>query len=405
LLLLLLIALATLAASAGSVLVLVRNVVPRIRRYSRFAEGVRSSASTEKLHPRGRDELANLGRALDEMVVAQRTDREQEAMQAEFSQMMQVAATEDEAYDLLSRQLDRAVGGGRTVVLNRNNSADRLEPASTLPPDSHLEERLIAAEPRSCLAVRFGRMHREGPGNDPLMSCEVCGKTGSYSVCEPLLVSGEVIGAALVLHPEPLTARELGALTSSVGQAAPVLANLRNLALAEFRAATDALTGLPNSRAARDTLKRMVAQAARMVSPLSALLLDLDHFKQINDSFGHGRGDDVLAAVGSVLPSVLREADFAARYGGEEFLILLPATGHDEAALVAEKVRATIETIRVAGVNREITASIGIAAVPEDAGDADTLVRHADRALYTAKANGRNQVKVAEPAPTVAAIS
>ena len=156
-----------------------------------------------------------------------------------------------------------------------------------------------------------------------------------------------------------------------------MLANLRNLALAEFRAATDSLTGLPNSRAARDTLKRMVAQAARMVSPLSALLLDLDHFKQINDTLGHGRGDDVLAAVGSVLPSVLREADFVARYGGEEFLILLPATGHDEAAIVAEKVRAAIETITVAGINRAITASIGIAAVPEDAGDADT--HHAAR--------------------------
>jgi GGDEF domain-containing protein len=170
-------------------------------------------------------------------------------------------------------------------------------------------------------------MHREGPSRDALMSCEVCGKTEDFATCEPLLVSGEVIGAALVLHPQALADSERGALTTSVGQAAPVLANLRNLALAEFRAATDSLTGLPNSRATRETLKRMVAQASRTVSPLSALLLDLDHFKQINDSFGHGRGDDVLAAVGNVIPSVLREGDFVGRYGGEEFLILLPATG------------------------------------------------------------------------------
>jgi diguanylate cyclase (GGDEF)-like protein len=241
-------------------------------------------------------------------------------------------------------------------------------------------------------------MHREGPSRDALMSCEVCGKTEDFATCEPLLVSGEVIGAALVLHPQALADSERGALTTSVGQAAPVLANLRNLALAEFRAATDSLTGLPNSRATRETLKRMVAQASRTVSPLSALLLDLDHFKQINDSFGHGRGDDVLAAVGNVIPSVLREGDFVGRYGGEEFLILLPATGRDGAAIVAENVRRAVETVTVAGVDRKITASIGIAAIPDDAGEATTLVRHADRALYTAKANGRNRVEVAEPA-------
>jgi PleD family two-component response regulator len=111
-------------------------------------------------------------------------------------------------------------------------------------------------------------------------------------------------------------------------QAAPVLANLRNLAIAEVRAATDALTGLPNTRAVQDTIKRMVAQASRTVSPLSAALLDLDHFKRINDAYGHGRGDEVLAAV------------------------------------------------------------------PDDAADADTLVRAADRALYAAKGNGRNRVEL-----------
>jgi hypothetical protein len=161
--LLALIALATLVASVGSVAVLVRNVVPRIRRYSRFAAGVRSGDSTKELHARGRDELADLGRALDEMVVRQGTDRRQGAMQAEFSQMMQVAETEEEAYDLLSRQLDRSVSGGSAVVLNRNNSADRLEAVGALPPESHLHERLLVAKPRSCLAVRFGRSHSEGP--------------------------------------------------------------------------------------------------------------------------------------------------------------------------------------------------------------------------------------------------
>jgi GGDEF domain-containing protein len=112
----------------------------------------------------------------------------------------------------------------------------------------------------------------------------------------------------------------------SVVQAAPILATQRNLALAQLRAASDALTGLPNRRAADETLNRMVAHAGRAVSPLAGVLLDLDHFKQVNDLHGHELGDKALAAVGQILISTLRTSDFAARYGGEEFLVLLPDT-------------------------------------------------------------------------------
>jgi diguanylate cyclase (GGDEF)-like protein len=125
------------------------------------------------------------------------------------------------------------------------------------------------------------------------------------------------------------------------------------------------------------------------------LMLDLDHFKQINDRFGHGSGDDVLAAVGSTLSATVRTSDFASRYGGEEFLVILPATGRDEAAVVAEKVRAAIARISVPGVEREISASIGVAVRPDHGLDSATLVRDADRALYTAKKNGRNRVVLA----------
>ena len=117
-------------------------------------------------------------------------------------------------------------------------------------------------------------------------------------------------------------------------------------------------------------------------------MLDLDHFKQINDRFGHGAGDDVLAAVGETLNSALRASDFAGRYGGEEFLILLPDTDSEGAIDAAEKVRAAIAMIDVPQVDREITASLGVAVFPTDALDADTLVRMADRALYAAKGAG-----------------
>ena len=126
--------------------------------------------------------------------------------------------------------------------------------------------------------------------------------------------------------------RERSRLRDSVVQAAPILANQRNLALAELRAASDALTGLPNRRAADETLKRMTAHAGRGVSPLAAVLVDLDHFKQINDIHGHEQGDKALAAVGADFRSTLRASDFAARYGGEEFLVLLPDTDRRDSA-------------------------------------------------------------------------
>ncbi len=120
-------------------------------------------------------------------------------------------------------------------------------------------------------------------------------------------------------------------------------------------------------------------------------MFDLDHFKQINDRFGHGKGDEVLAAVGAALGSSLRASDFAGRFGGEEFLILLSDTTVDDAMLVAEKIRGSVASITVPGVERDITASIGVAGLLEHAGNATGLLRATDRALYAAKAAGRNR--------------
>jgi diguanylate cyclase (GGDEF)-like protein len=220
--------------------------------------------------------------------------------------------------------------------------------------------------------------------------------TASESTCLPLLVSGEVIGSVLVDHTDPLSDRDGRLVHESVAVAAPILANLRNLALAEARAATDALTGLPNRRAIQDTLKRMLAQSGRTVSPLAALLIDLDHFKQINDTYGHEQGDAVLAAVGDVLASHVRASDFAGRNGGEEFIALLPDTNAAGALVLAEKLRGAIANIQLPGVNRAITASFGVATYPDLAGDSEALLRLADRALYAAKGSGRNRVELAE---------
>jgi diguanylate cyclase (GGDEF)-like protein len=366
----------------GSMLLLARNVVPRIRRYSRFASAVAGGDLSVRVASRGSDELATLGRTLDEMVERR-----------EFVDTLQVTDSEEVAHNLLKRQVQRSVPGSSAVILSRNNSEDRLEAKTEVPEDSPLNVSLSGAKPRSCMAVLFARSHSEDPDREPLTRCEVCGQTGRRTTCEPLLVGGEVIGSVLLEHPEPLREQQTAALRDSVSQAAPILASLRDLALAQFRAATDGLTALPNQRAVKDTVKRMVAQTSRTLAPLSAIMFDLDHFKQINDSYGHSRGDDVLAAVGAVLAETVRASDFVGRNGGEEFIVLLPDTDTDAALVVAEKIRAAISDISVTGVARAITASLGVATMPHHASDGDQLVRAADRALYLAKTNGRNRVE------------
>ena len=350
--------------------------------------------------------VAALGLALGVFVLAHGIRRIRRRLepgqdQAEFADTLQIAGDEDEAHRLLQRHLERTLPGASAVVLNRNNSADRLEAVTPLPAGSPLPGTLRGAEPRSCLAVRSGRTHREGDGRPPLLSCQVCVPVPGTSCCVPLTVGGEVIGSVLLSRQAAYSEAEEERIRESVGQAAPVLANLRNLAVAEIRAATDGLTGLPNKRAVTDALKRTFAQAATTHAPLALLLLDLDHFKQVNDQRGHAVGDQVLAGVGATLRSVLRTGDFAGRNGGEEFAVLLPDTEIGDALEIAERVRAAIAEISLPGTDVSVTASIGVASYPGQASTPDRLERLADAALYLAKRQGRNRVELAEPSSAV----
>jgi diguanylate cyclase (GGDEF)-like protein len=321
---------------------------------------------------------------------------EPEHEQAEFANTLQLAEDEYEGYQLLQRHLERSMPSGSVTILNRNNSADRLEAVTAVPADSPLRQTLAGAEPRSCLAVRSGRSHEEDSDRQALLACSVCSTLKGNSACTPLTVGGEVIGSVLVNRPGVYDAAEERRIRQSVGQAAPVLANLRNLAVAEVRAATDSLTGLPNKRAFADTFKRMMAQALRESKPLSLLVLDLDHFKQINDRYGHPIGDQALANVGHALSSAVRDSDFVGRHGGEEFAVLLPNTATEDAVLVGEHIRAVIGEIEIPGVDGlVVSASLGIASYPEHAATTDRLERLADSALYVAKRSGRDRLEVA----------
>jgi diguanylate cyclase (GGDEF)-like protein len=315
--------------------------------------------------------------------------------QALFSDLVQAVDSEDEAHSLVERHLRRSIPGAEVTVLARNNSENRLTAATALDPDSVLAKSLASAEPRSCLAIRLGRPHEDGADHNELISCRICSRLTGTATCQPLLVSGKVIGTVLIQHSNTLSESERRSVNDSVAQAAPVLANLKTIAIAENRASTDALTGLPNRRAMNDTLKRMAAHSGRTAQSLAAIAFDLDRFKGINDRYGHEAGDAALSAVGECLRENLRESDFAARSGGEEFLILAPNTDVEGARVLAEKLREALSREEVPPLVEPFTASFGIAVMPFHATSSESLLRRADQACYLAKERGRNRVVVA----------
>jgi diguanylate cyclase (GGDEF)-like protein len=165
------------------------------------------------------------------------------------------------------------------------------------------------------------------------------------------------------------------------------------------QAISDPLTGLYNRRYLSEFLPRELARSGRNATPVAVILMDLDQFKRVNDSFGHEAGDIVLNAVGNLLKGKVRGSDIACRYGGEEFALILPETGAEPAARRAEDIRLAIAALEVSHVGKpvgKIAASFGIALFPDHAQDTDGLLRVADIALYAAKGAGRNRVVVGQ---------
>jgi diguanylate cyclase (GGDEF)-like protein len=172
---------------------------------------------------------------------------------------------------------------------------------------------------------------------------------------------------------------------------------LSNIALREklrTQALRDPLTGLYNRRYMEDVLERFASLAERNGSAISAIMIDLDHFKRLNDEHGHALGDAVLREVAAALVGAIRPCDVACRYGGEELVLLLPDCALKEAAAKAEVLRARIESLSENHGTR-ITASFGVATIPESSDKVGDLLVHADTALFQAKQDGRNRVVVA----------
>jgi diguanylate cyclase (GGDEF)-like protein len=165
----------------------------------------------------------------------------------------------------------------------------------------------------------------------------------------------------------------------------------------EKLAAIDPLTGISNRRQFESLARAELGRSQRYMRPLSLLMIDIDHFKQVNDRFGHEAGDRVLKFLANVLISAKRASDVVGRIGGEEFAILLPETSKEAALVIAERLRQLAQTCApaIAGEKLDVTISIGVAAASIRTSGMETLCRQADQALYEAKRSGRNRVVAA----------
>jgi diguanylate cyclase (GGDEF)-like protein len=217
-------------------------------------------------------------------------------------------------------------------------------------------------------------------------------------ICLPLRVAGNSVGVLGVVTREmPVTEADLRTLEAAAGILAIGAKNIELVSQIREHGLRDGLTGCFNRAHALETLQVELRRAQRSHSPVSVVMLDLDHFKSVNDRHGHLAGDAVLVTAGRLLRDVLRTSDLKCRYGGEEFLMVLPETSPDAARVVAEMLRGVIARTPVPfGVHElRVTGSLGVVTAAQGETDAETLVARADEALYAAKRAGRNCVRVA----------
>lgn len=211
----------------------------------------------------------------------------------------------------------------------------------------------------------------------------------------PIVYRNSIIGVLSVEDDTPgreWESEEKMMVRMVTDQLAVAISHLRLFKIVQTQAMTDSLTGLFNHRYFQDRLEREIKLTGRNGEPVSLILLDLDHLKRVNDTLGHRAGDECLTHVANVMRATVRSVDICARYGGEEFVVILPSCGKEQAFDVAERLREAIANSELPRIGR-VTASIGVATYPEVAGSREELIEMADRAMYLAKASGRNRVK------------
>lgn len=333
---------------------------------------------------------AQAERGLREANARLTADTTRERFDAVLKDAFDMAVTEPEAHEVVRRAVLASVPGHRAELLLADNSQAHLSAAMTEPGDD--APGCGVASPRDCIAVRRGRPavfeSADGIGACPKLAGRVLGS----AACSPVTFLGEGLGVLHVVSSagtrlEPDALRDLAVTAEQAGNR---IGTLRAFDRSQLQAHTDGLTGLLNRR----TVEERTVELQRGGRRLTLALCDLDHFKTINDTYGHEAGDRALRVFSAVLRSVVRDVDLVARYGGEEFLLVLPDCSLSEAGQVVQRVRQELALALHRGGTPTFTASFGLALLVPDQ-SLDDGVRVADGALLQAKAEGRDRVVVA----------
>lgn len=315
----------------------------------------------------------------------------------EMLHALELAETLDEGAQIVALYFRQLLPGLSGSMYLYRHSRDILERKATWGTANDPD----IAEPLDCWALRKGARHFT-PSTEGALACRHALAAGTTvpRVCLPLVTQGNVIGfitaEGTALGTED-NAAERTWIMQLGEQVALALANVQLRVSLRHQSVIDPLTQLYNRRYLDETLKRELARATRRGAPLAVIMLDLDHFKRVNDTFGHEAGDMLLRNVGSVLLQSIRDSDVACRYGGEELVLLLPDCPLDSAVARAERLRQVIRALNLT-VNKSVltaSASFGVAAYPTHGDAADVLLQAADAAMYAAKHGGRDQVCVA----------
>lgn len=310
--------------------------------------------------------------------------------------------TRAEVYKHLKYVLSERFGVDNVLILEVNESKNRFEPVfeediQRVPID-------LVVNPALCRAKRTMEIVDSSEFRD--ICPFACQTEGCFSFCIPMIMGGEVKGVVRI--DETLEGRErllsqMPFIVKYVEITSPVVYASKLLEITKEQSLKDGLTGLYNRRFLESYLEKYISFARRKGFTVGFIMIDIDNFKRVNDTYGHKNGDIVLKEVSRVIVNSIRSSDVAVRYGGEEFLVILPEVEEGKTELVAEKIRRTIEmtNIQLEGKTLHVTVSAGVAEYPKHGEDPHQVIKFADVALYRAKKMGKNRVVVFDEATMV----